>query len=116
MLIEGGLIKGRNLASKMGFPSLNVEYDGELNGVFVGEIFLDGQWRRAAVHLGPRPTINDPKPICEVSVLGWHGSVRPGTFLQVKILKKIRGIKKFDSLEQLKDQIASDVEFVKMAS
>ncbi|MBI2634375.1 riboflavin kinase [Candidatus Peregrinibacteria bacterium] len=113
MEIEGMLIKGQGLAKKIGFPTLNIEYYGDISGIFAGEIFLDVKWRMAAVHLGPRPTVDDPKPICEVYVLDWNGEILPGSILTVRTLKKIRDVEKFGSMEELAERIEKDVKEVR---
>lgn len=112
--IQGRLIEGQGLGRKLGFPSLNIEYNGDLEGVFCGRILLEGKWENAAVHLGPRPTVGGVKPICEVHVLNWNKSLKPGIELEVEVLGRIRDVQKFESVEALKKQIAKDVEYVKM--
>ncbi len=39
VLIEGVVVSGRKLGTKLGFPTVNVLYKGEIAGVFVGEIY-----------------------------------------------------------------------------
>lgn len=111
--IKGKLVKGTATGKKLGFPTLNLQYVGNLRGVFAGQIFIEDIWHKAAINIGGRPTFGDEKVFCEVHVFNWDGAMEDGTELEVKILKKIREIQKFDSIEQLKKQIARDVEIAK---
>ena len=113
-IISGQVIKGRGLAMKMGFPTINLPYDGESRGVFCAKVFLGDESLKAVMHLGERPTVDDDVPVCEIFILDWRGNIKVGDEIKVERLKKIRDIKKFKSLEALKEQIASDVEFAKM--
>ncbi len=113
-VIEGKVIKGRGLAMKMGFPTINLSYTGKSRGVFCARVFFDGETYKAVMHLGERPTVDDSVPVCEIFILDWNGDVKVGDKIKVERLAKIRGIKNFKSMEALKEQIASDVEFAKM--
>ena len=114
MEIKGKIKKGRGLGKTMGFPTINIPYDGEVFGVFAGEVFIDGKSYIAAIHVGKRPTVHDDRLICEAFLLNFTGEINDGTEVKVQLGEKIRDIKKFDSLEDLKAQIAKDVEFIKL--
>lgn len=121
-IISGKLTKGKGVGRKMGFPTLNMPYDGKARGIFAAKVLLGEQsgnkpshWYKAAVHLGERPTIDDNSPICEVFVLDWDGKLddftelKEGSEIKVQILKRLRDIKKFPNTSSLKEQIAQDV-------
>ena len=111
--IKGQVGRGRNIGRTIGYPTINIPYNGEKQGVFAGKTLVDSRFVLAAIHLGPRPTFDDKEPICEVFLLDWEEDVLPETMVEVEAYKKIRNIKKFKKLEDLKDQISKDVEFVK---
>lgn len=111
-IISGKVVKGRGFGKKMGFPTLNIPYSGELRGVFVGKVLVGGEFYPAAVSVGPRPTINDESVFCEAYLLNFDGDIAGE--IKVELLERIRDIKKFKNLDELKAQIAKDVEFVKM--
>lgn len=121
-IISGKLCRGKGVGRKMGFPTLNMPYDGKARGVFAAKVLLGkpGYWYKAAVHLGPRPTFNDDSSICEIFVLDWDGKLddftelKEGSEIKVQIVTRLRDIKKFQNIEDLKEQIAKDVESVKM--
>lgn len=121
--IKAKTVAGKKLGRTIGFPTLNIPYDGELSGVFVAEVFLaDGgnyhlasagtRCCLAAVNLGLRPTV-DGKKLCEAYLIDWSGEVMNGAEVRVCLLQKIREIEKFESLDELKVQIAKDVEFAR---
>lgn len=111
-IISGKVVKGRGLGKKMGFPTLNIPYKGKLRGVFVAKVFLNEKSYAAAVSVGPRPTIDDENVFCEAYLLDFDGDIKGE--IKVELVEKIRDIKKFKNLEELKRQIAKDIEFVKM--
>ena len=111
--ILGKVRKGQRLGREIGFPTINIPYEGEESGVFVGEVLLKGADYQAAVHLGHKPTFFEEKPICEAYLLDFDGEIAEGTEVEVKVYEKIRDIKKFENLTHLAAQISKDVEFVK---
>lgn len=111
--IHGKVRKGRGIGKTIGFPTVNIAYNGKLTGVFAGAVELDGDIYPAAVHLGSRPTFFDGETVCEAFLLDFSGEIEPGTELVVDIFDKIRGVVSFENLEFLKKQIAEDVEKIK---
>lgn len=109
LALQGKVLKGRGIGNKMGFPTLNLAYDGELHGVFAGHALIDGKAYPAAVNLGGRPTVDDEK-LCEIHVLDFESEP---DFVGVELFVKIREIEKFPNFEMLQKQIAHDVEFVR---
>ncbi|MCK9186651.1 riboflavin kinase [Candidatus Gracilibacteria bacterium] len=115
-IIEGQVVKGFGLGKNLGFPTVNILYDGKLSGVFAGKIFIDGKSFFAAIHVGKRPTISEEMPVLEAHVIydfkEFDGKNLVGEKIKVEILKKIRETKKFADLNELKKQIAKDVKDV----
>lgn len=106
-------MSGRGLGKQLGFPTINVHYDGQTEGVFLGRIFLENKWHDSVIHVGKKPTVSDVGVFCEVHVLDWNKDVAWGTEVRVELNEKIRDTKKFTDTEELKSQIAKDVEFAK---
>jgi riboflavin kinase / FMN adenylyltransferase len=111
--IKGQVGEGRKVGRTIGYPTINISYHGEDRGIFAGKVLIDGKFVSAAIHLGPRPTFDDEQPICEAFLLNWEEDVSAGTMVEIEAFKRIRNIKKFKKLADLKDQITKDVEFVK---
>ncbi len=116
-IIKGWVKKGRGLGKVMGFPTLNMDYEGQSNGVFAGRVVFstgdENYGLKGAVHVGPRPTINDPQPVCEVFILDFPHELNDKSFegieIELHLLQKIREIEKFPTLDALTAQIAKDV-------
>ena len=117
--VLGKVIAGRKLARQLGWPTANVEVQGTLlppNGVYVVEAFVHGHWQRAVANLGYRPTVaaEGEALALEVHVLDFNSDLY-GQPLEVRFLRKLRDEKKFASLDELRSQIAADVEETRMS-
>lgn len=110
--IVGKTIRGKGIGKKIGFPTLNILYTGDLSGVFVGRVLVKDNWYCAAINIGGRPTVDDEN-FCEAFLLDFKGRVAYGTKVTMTLGKKIRHVEKFKNLTELKKQIVKDVEFVK---
>ena len=112
MLYSGVVVSGDKLGRKLGYPTANLKISPAVlpkDGVYAGEVFGDNLGvRLGAVSVGRRPTVAGNKRVFEVYIPGFKGNLY-GAKLQVSLIKKIRDQKKFDSIEELKRQIAEDV-------
>ncbi|MDP6557910.1 MAG: bifunctional riboflavin kinase/FAD synthetase [Pirellulaceae bacterium] len=110
--IRGMVTHGAARGAKIGFPTANVDAIDTLlpaKGVYACRaICEEGQWP-AAVNIGPNPTFGDNALKVEVHLIGYSGSLY-GNALEVDFLQRLRDIRSFDSIEQLKSQLARDVE------
>lgn len=113
IVLQGLTQGGAGVGHKLSFPTINISYSGYESGVFAGKVLLDGEWHLAAVNIGGRPTVDDKTDLCEAFLLDWEGEIAEGTEVKIELLQKIREVKKFDSKEDLKNQISKDVEFIK---
>ena len=111
--ITGKVRKGRKVGRKIGFPTLNIPYNGDLRGIFAGRVLFNDKWQKVAIHLGERPTFDDEEVVCEAFLIDWSGEVDVGTEIKVEIFEKIRDVKKFEGLDALKEAISGDVEYVR---
>ncbi len=111
--INGEIVSGLGLGKKLGFPTINLGYTGELSGVFWGEVLLNEEWIPAAVHVGKKPTVDADLRTLEAYLLDWKDEYQNIGRLNVRLLKKIRDTEKFANLQELKAQIKQDVDFVK---
>lgn len=112
-IIEGKTVAGQKLGSRFGFPTVNMLYNGAEKGVFAGKLFFDGKWHIAAINIGVRPTVDNATNLCEAFLLNWQGNIPEGSMVKVELGQRIRDTKKFLNFDELKAQIAKDVEFVK---
>lgn len=107
--VFGEVVQGRQLGRTIGFPTANVAVAGEQlppNGVYL----VEGNGIRGVANAGVRPTVDHSVTrSLEVHLFSKEISMEYGWELEVAFLKKIRDEKKFDSLDELKQQIARDV-------
>ncbi|GHC62506.1 bifunctional riboflavin kinase/FAD synthetase [Roseibacillus persicicus] len=111
--VMGTVSEGKKLGRELGFPTANLVPQSEQlppDGVWAVEARWDGAWHPAVANLGRRPTVGgDEDRMLEVHLLSWQGDLY-GKELEVRFRQFLRGEKKFDGLEALKEQIGRDVE------
>jgi riboflavin kinase/FMN adenylyltransferase len=111
--VEGRVERGSERGHKLGFPTANLHPHNRViprNGVYVTGTLIDGQWRRSVTNVGLRPTFADAtEPSVETFVMNWDGDLY-GDVVRVRFLYRLRDERKFSSIDELKTQIARDVE------
>jgi riboflavin kinase/FMN adenylyltransferase len=113
--IEGVVQKGRQDGRKLGFPTANISLDGYILpkfGVYSCAVNIGGQRLRAICNIGVKPTYGDNKPMLEVHILQFDDDIY-GKTISVELISFVREEKKFNSIEELKAQIETDVKNVK---
>jgi riboflavin kinase / FMN adenylyltransferase len=107
----GTVVHGDGRGRSIGFPTANLDLDGELapnHGVYGAAVELDGRTWPALVNVGSRPTFHtDGAEVVEVHVLGWSGDLY-GRVLEVFVLGRVRGERRFASVQALQEQIERD--------
>ncbi len=110
--ISGRVIHGEKVGRQLGFPTANValgKHRPPLRGVFAvwATHLATGVRYPAIANLGERPTVGGRKLLLEVHALDqspdWYGE-----HLAVDFMSQLRQEKRFDSLDELKAQIALD--------
>lgn len=107
---SGVIVKGLGKATQLGFPSINIEHQGEESGVYVGFAELDGIRYPAAI-------FGDiARGLLEAHLLdfdaGRHGEVT-GKNTQMTLIEKIHERMHFSHIQDLKANIAKDVGIVR---
>lgn len=115
--ISGKVIHGNEIGRTINFPTINQEYhDGQLvlkYGVYQTVTDVDGIKYRSITNIGVKPTIKgERKPLAETHILGFSGDLY-NEYVNVEFFKFIRPEQKFDSVDELKMQIAKDMENTK---
>lgn len=112
----GKIVSGAQLGRQIGFPTLNLPWQPECLprfGVYLVRFRLAGEsgWQAAVANYGVRPTVDETAndPMLEVHALE-PVELKPGQAIEVEWLKFIRPEQKFDSVDELKVQIAKDCE------
>ena len=108
--VLGTVVRGRQLGRTIGFPTANVVVADEVlppNGVYV----VEGNGVPGVANIGTRPTVDDSRRrSLEVHLFTDELPMDYGWELEVGFLRKIRDEQKFQSLEELRNQIQCDVQ------
>lgn len=112
--IKSEILHGRKLGRTIGVPTINMILpENKLlppNGVYVTEVLVDGKTYMGVTNIGCKPTVTDAKVIgVETYIDGFHQDVY-GEKIVVSFLQFIRPEQKFNSIEELKAQMQSDIE------
>jgi len=115
--ISGRVVEGDRLGNKLGFPTANLDATNLIlppNGVYSGCTKLKGQFYRVALNIGLRPTVASASPQLRVEahLLDFDGKLY-GEELEVEIGEKLRDERKFNSPNELREQISRDVSAVR---
>lgn len=110
--IRGRVVYGRQLGRTINAPTANIRLNrlAPLRGVYVVDVELpDGSRRDGVANIGLRPTVDGRQPSLEVHLLDFAGTLY-GQRIAVTFRHPLRDEIKFDSIDNLKDQIARDFE------
>jgi riboflavin kinase/FMN adenylyltransferase len=109
---DGLVVHGKKLGRSLGYPTANlkIENDEKLvpgNGIYVVQVSLEGKMYGGMMSIGVRPTIGVTERTIEVNIFDFDKEIY-GQHLRVYVKKYLREEKKFDTLEELKEQLAVD--------
>jgi riboflavin kinase/FMN adenylyltransferase len=110
--LQGRVVAGDKRGTTLGFPTANLDIEpGQAlpaGGVYACRAHIDGRTYSAMTNIGSRPTFGGGQQTIEVYLLDYKGDLY-GRELAIDIIGRLRDEKKFDTEEQLKEQIAEDV-------
>ncbi len=111
--ISGVVISGRQRGGKtIGFPTANIRPSNQAllrPGVYVVRAEVNGKTYGGAANMGYNPTFGDTPFSVEVHILDFNEDIY-GQPITVRFLDRLRDEKRFSGIEELKAQIAKDVE------
>ncbi|MCJ8312501.1 MAG: bifunctional riboflavin kinase/FAD synthetase [Saccharospirillaceae bacterium] len=113
--IIGKVVKGNQLGRTINTPTANISLKTKLpaiDGVWACNVTINNHDYDAVANVGARPTLNSFKPILEVHILDFDQDIYD-QIIETRFVKKIRDIKKFNSLDELKAQIQQDIQQAK---
>jgi riboflavin kinase/FMN adenylyltransferase len=110
--VEGRVLRGAERGRTLGFPTANLRPVNRViprGGVYVTATLIDGAWRRSVTNVGVRPTFESAgEPSVETFVMDWDGDLY-GDVVRVRFLHRLRGERRFNSADELKQQIDTDI-------
>jgi riboflavin kinase / FMN adenylyltransferase len=113
--VSGEIVHGDGRGKHIGIPTANIEPWSEKLipkiGVYAALAEVDGYQHQAVVNIGRRPTFYSipVQQTIEVHLLDFNRDVY-GSHLNLKFIKRVRDEVKFNSAEQLMNQIRKDIE------
>ena len=112
----GAVIKGKNRGSKMGYPTANIRLNHNYiipkTGVYETMTILEDRQYRSLTNIGYNPTFNEDELKIENYILDFNDNIYDKV-IKVKFINFIRDDIKFNTTEELIDQIEKDVESIK---
>ncbi len=116
--IRGTVVKGLQNGRKLGFPTANIKPDNPdklvpRDGVYDVDVMIDSSRYKGALNIGLRPSIDQSlQHTIEVYLLDFDEDIY-GKELSIEFLNFIRPEYTFSDIQQLKKQIAADVDQVR---
>lgn len=115
VVVEGVVIGGQRLGRRLGFPTANIDmsaYPAVENGVYRSKVIVRGAEYVAMTNIGVRPSVDGRQRLLETHLFGFRGLLY-GLTLRVELYEKIREERRFESIAELREQIARDAEAIK---
>lgn len=111
--LTGEVIRGKQLGSRLGFPTANIRYDAHRNawpaeGVYAGIACVQDELFLCVLNQGKHPTSPEGVPTVEAHLLDYSGGALYGETITLEYLHYLRPEQTFPSLEALKEQLAQD--------
>lgn len=109
--LEGKVVSGKQLGKKIGFPTINLDYNKSLvlprGGVYYTVVEYSGKKYKGITNIGYNPTVKDKKLSIETHIIDFNKDIY-NEFVKIYFYKRIRDEKKFESLETLSKQLEKD--------
>ncbi len=117
--VSGIVVHGNQNGRKIGFPTANMALKADNKfipqlGVYLCQVKIEAGLFFGLTNMGYRPTLNKDDGIhIETHLLDFDGELY-GQRIEIQFIEKIRSEKRFDSFEDLKNQIAADLAWARM--
>ena len=110
--LQGQVASGAGRGLELGFPTANIEVDSRqalpADSVYATWAHFDNSIYQSVTNIGRRPTFDGHERTVETFVIDYRGDLY-GSQLRIDIVERLRSEKRFDSVEELKRQMAEDV-------
>ena len=116
--ICGTVVHGREIGRTINFPTANLDVDSEIIvpkvGVYYTNVLVNNKIYKGITNIGDNPTVNGKSITIETYILNFNQDIYNHK-IEVKFIQKIRNVVKFNSLDDLKNQLKKDKEFAEKA-
>jgi riboflavin kinase / FMN adenylyltransferase len=111
--VQGIVTRGKHIGTDIGFPTVNLSVNAKMaippDGVYATRAYIGGQEFQSMTNIGKRPTFGDNNErTIESYILNYNRDIY-GKEVKIDIIQRLREEKRFESIEELKKQIAEDV-------
>lgn len=109
----GEVVIGNRIGRTIGFPTANLRPLSQQKllpafGVYGVEVVVDGLEYYGMLNIGTRPTVSRTGEIAiEANIFNFHEAIY-GKYVTIRFLFRIRGERRFDTLEELRLQLTDD--------
>ncbi|NLY66352.1 MAG: bifunctional riboflavin kinase/FAD synthetase [Tissierellia bacterium] len=112
----GTVIKGRSRGRKLGFPTANIRLNDRYvipkTGVYKTFTYVDNSKFLSLTNIGYNPTFNEKNLKIETYILDFDEDIYD-SIIKIEFMEFIRDDIKFNSVEELKNQMHKDVLYIK---
>ncbi len=111
--LSGIVVRGNEIGKTLGFPTANIHISDKSKilpaiGVYEVDVHVDCNKYKGMLNIGTRPTVtNSLEKKVEVNIFEFDEDLY-GKKIGISFVRKIRDEKKFESLDELKQQLAKD--------
>lgn len=109
---ESEVVEGAQRGRDLGFPTANFKWPGikvPKDGVYATQAIIRNNGFPSVTHIGPKPSFNEADKIIETHIIGFNQNLY-GKKIRILFYQKIRDPIKFNLIDDLKKQIAKDIE------
>lgn len=112
--LNGVVVRGKGIGRTIGFPTANIQPETPekiipKSGVYAVQARTNtSSWMPAILNIGTNPTIGDNQLTIEIHIPNFADNLY-GKQLSIQFLRFLRDEKRFASLDQLREQIESDI-------
>jgi len=111
--LRGVVVTGDRRGRSLGFPTANLDLGPDqalpADGIYATITHTDDNSLPSVTNIGIRPTFNEKKRLVETYILDFQGDLL-GQKIAVDLVDRLRGEKRFNTVDELKAQIVKDVE------
>ncbi len=112
-MLNGTVKKGRGLGKQLEFPTANLHIEESYklipkNGVYVVKTDWDGTTVYGMMNIGFNPTVDGKTKSMEIHLFNFNNDLY-GKRIRAELIDRIRDEVKFDSLEDLREQLQKDM-------
>lgn len=115
-LLKGKVYRSRQNGRKIGFPTANITIDDHRilpkGGIYVSRVCVGGKNYWGATNVGFNPTVEGKGYSIETFIFDFNDDIY-GSSITFEFISRIRDEIKFNSLDELKNQIQKDTKYIK---